>query len=128
MDCQEFHCYISVPTALKEAFLKILAMLEIYLTYKLTVIDYLNRFSGKLPSEIAKVGLLSVFNASNIKFSGSIPDALYGLHNLDVLGLQVNLLSGNISSSIGSLKQLTELNLKGNDISGEIPMFSQPYV
>ncbi|XP_048551703.1 probable LRR receptor-like serine/threonine-protein kinase At3g47570 [Triticum urartu] len=80
-----------------------------------------NRFTGTIPSEIAKLTNLTVLQLDGNLLSGGIPDTLGNLENLFLLGLSRNKLSGKIPESVGNFKNLGELNLEENNLTGSIP-------
>ncbi|XP_026421760.1 receptor-like protein kinase 5 [Papaver somniferum] len=80
-----------------------------------------NRFTGRIPLDIASSAQLVVFDGSNNLFTSEIPTGLTALSLLTSLSLDGNEISGSIPSDIMSWKSLNTLTLSRNQISGEIP-------
>ncbi|KAI3917737.1 hypothetical protein MKW98_021499 [Papaver atlanticum] len=80
-----------------------------------------NRFTGRIPLDIASSVQLVVFDGSNNLFTGEIPIGMTSLSLLASLSLDGNEISGSIPSDIMSWKSLNTLTLSRNQISGEIP-------
>uniref|UniRef100_A0A803LBI7 Protein kinase domain-containing protein n=2 Tax=Chenopodium quinoa TaxID=63459 RepID=A0A803LBI7_CHEQI len=80
-----------------------------------------NKFSGPIPSSIAKCENLLVFKASNNQLWGKIPMELTALSSLYSLRLDGNQLSGELPSSLSSWESLAILNISKNNLSGPLP-------
>ncbi|XP_026398429.1 receptor-like protein kinase 5 [Papaver somniferum] len=100
-----------------------------------------NRFTGRIPLDIASSAQLVVFDVSNNLFTGELPVGLTSLSlaldgneisgtipfdiiswkSLDTLTLSRNRISGGLPPKIGSLPNLNKLDLSANQISGSIP-------
>ncbi|KAI3967717.1 hypothetical protein MKX01_039627 [Papaver californicum] len=80
-----------------------------------------NRFTGRIPLDIAGSAQLVVFNGSNNLFTGEIPMGLTALSQLNDLALDGNDISGSIPLDIVSWKSLDTLTLSRNRISGVLP-------
>lgn len=89
---------------------------------KLAMLDLsLNRFSGKLPTEVTSMASIKYLVLAENRFSGQIPAAYGQIAQLQVLDLSYNNLTGGIPADVGSLSSLLVLMLAGNQLSGEIP-------
>ena len=89
---------------------------------KLIMLDLsLNRFFGKLPTEVASMKSIKYLVLAENNFSGQIPLVYGQIAHLQVLDLSYNNLSGGIPADIGNLSSLLVLVLAGNQLSGEIP-------
>ncbi|CAL5059655.1 unnamed protein product [Urochloa decumbens] len=80
-----------------------------------------NEFSGKFPSWIQSLSILTLLDLSWNKFYGTLPMGIGGMTNLRFLDLSHNMFHGDIPVNITHLRQLQLLNLADNNISGSIP-------
>ncbi|XP_066359706.1 probable LRR receptor-like serine/threonine-protein kinase At1g74360 [Miscanthus floridulus] len=89
---------------------------------KLIMLDLsLNRFFGKLPTEVAIMTSIKYLVLAENNFSGQIPPVYGQIAQLQILDLSYNHLSGGVPADIGNLSSLLVLMLAGNQLSGEIP-------
>ncbi|KAF7806226.1 putative LRR receptor-like serine/threonine-protein kinase [Senna tora] len=85
----------------------------------------LNKFSGKLPSEVNSLPLV-VLNLTRNEFSGEIPWEIGNMKCLLNLDLSYNNFSGVFPTSLNSLTELSKFNISYNPfISGQIPSSGQ---
>ncbi|XP_024028163.1 probable LRR receptor-like serine/threonine-protein kinase At1g74360 [Morus notabilis] len=84
-----------------------------------------NKFSGKLPKEIANLPL-AVINITRNNFSGEIPKEIGELSCLQNLDLSYNNFSGDFPTSLNNLTELSKFNISYNPlISGTVPTTGQ---
>ncbi|KAF7111070.1 hypothetical protein CFC21_111120 [Triticum aestivum] len=80
-----------------------------------------NKFSGAMPSSIARLSTLQALSLSGNRISGVIPPGIGNLVGLQMLDLRHNLFAGAIPEGIGKLENLQELQLQGNELTGPVP-------
>ncbi|CDP14389.1 unnamed protein product [Coffea canephora] len=84
-----------------------------------------NQFYGKLPSEIALMGLV-VLNITRNNFSGDIPTEIGNIKCMQNLDLSYNNFSGTFPASFNKLSDLSKFNISYNPyIAGVIPETGQ---
>ncbi|XP_062166139.1 receptor kinase-like protein Xa21 [Alnus glutinosa] len=81
----------------------------------------LNKFSGRLPSQMNYCRQLSLLSLSYNRFDGSIPESFGNLEKLEELYLGGNILTGNIPPTITNLSRLSTFTIEINNIEGSIP-------
>ncbi|GLT37209.1 hypothetical protein SLA2020_115410 [Shorea laevis] len=79
-----------------------------------------NQFTGRLPQNICKGGLLTDFTASENQLEGPIPKDLKNCTSLKRIFLGGNRLTGNISSDFGVYPNLYIIDLSHNNFYGEL--------
>ena len=77
--------------------------------------------TGQIPSELASLSYLQIFELNRNRLTGPIPVELGNLTNLIKLSLSNNQLSGKIPPELGNLTNLIKLSLSNNQLSGKIP-------
>ncbi|GAB4860027.1 hypothetical protein Ancab_040423 [Ancistrocladus abbreviatus] len=91
---------------------------------KLRVLDlHSTGFSGRIPTSISYLGLLTFFSIYHCNFQGPIPYSLGKLTKLTILQLAFNHFEGQIPPSLANLTKLEYLVLSSNMLTGEIPSF-----
>ncbi|CAN1199583.1 DNA damage-repair/toleration protein DRT100 [Linum perenne] len=85
-----------------------------------------NKLSGRIPSDVSKLGSqLDVLSLVGNRFTGAIPASISGLtgsmRNLTFLQVQSNKLSRPIPEIFSSFNQLRYLDLSHNEFTGKIP-------
>ncbi|GAB4860026.1 hypothetical protein Ancab_040422 [Ancistrocladus abbreviatus] len=80
-------------------------------------------FSGRIPTSISNLGLLTVFSVYFCNFQGPIPYSLGKLTKLTILELSLNQFEGQIPPSLANLTKLEFLAINDNMFTGEIPSF-----
>ncbi|KAH7841509.1 hypothetical protein Vadar_030835 [Vaccinium darrowii] len=84
-----------------------------------------NKFSGKIPREIASLTELRSLNLSRNDFTGKIAANIDQMKTLESLDLSGNRLSGKIPGTLARLNFLGVLDLSNNNLSGKIPLGTQ---
>ncbi|CAN6169605.1 unnamed protein product [Urochloa humidicola] len=84
-----------------------------------------NHLIGRIPDEIASLGLLKNLNLSRNYLNGKIPHTIGSLKSLESLDLSSNKFAGEIPYSLSNLSYLSYLNLSHKNLSGTIPSGSQ---
>ncbi|GLT93817.1 hypothetical protein SLE2022_115910 [Rubroshorea leprosula] len=79
-----------------------------------------NQFTGQLPQNLCKGGLLRNFTASENQLQGPIPKDLKNCTSLERIVLGGNHLTGNISSDFGVYPNLYIIDLSHNKFYGEL--------
>ncbi|GAY66621.1 hypothetical protein CUMW_250240 [Citrus unshiu] len=79
-----------------------------------------NHFTGYLPHNICRGGVLEGFVVSENQFQGTIPKTLRNCTSLIRVRLNKNKLTGNISEVLGIYPNLTFIDLSHNNFYGEI--------
>ncbi|KAH7845189.1 hypothetical protein Vadar_029358 [Vaccinium darrowii] len=77
-----------------------------------------NKFSGKIPWEIASLAELVSLNLSRNDFTGKIATNIDQMKMLESLDLSGNRLSGKIIETLARLNFLSVLDLSNNNLSG----------
>eukprot|EP00268_Persea_americana_P035369 TRINITY_DN3490_c0_g1_i9.p1 TRINITY_DN3490_c0_g1~~TRINITY_DN3490_c0_g1_i9.p1 ORF type:complete len:723 (+),score=114.98 TRINITY_DN3490_c0_g1_i9:286-2454(+) len=77
-----------------------------------------NQLTGRIPSSLSTLALLSDLSLNNNHLNGVLPDAFQSLTDLINLDISFNNLSGQLPSSLGNLSSLTTLHMQNNQLSG----------
>ncbi|GAB4834917.1 hypothetical protein Ancab_039983 [Ancistrocladus abbreviatus] len=80
-------------------------------------------FSGRIPTSIGNLRLLTSFSINQCNFLGPIPYSLGKLTKLTNLQLAFNQFEGQIPPLLANLTKLEHLVLSDNMLTGEIPSF-----
>ncbi|GAU23458.1 hypothetical protein TSUD_331560 [Trifolium subterraneum] len=80
----------------------------------------LPKFTGSIPSSIAKLKNLMYLTITETNVFGPIPSFLGQLKNLELLELSFNKLTGPIPSSLSQLPKIRSLYLRSNKLAGLI--------
>ncbi|KAJ4840735.1 hypothetical protein Tsubulata_032475 [Turnera subulata] len=82
----------------------------------------MNKLSGRIPSTIGNLGMLSILVMSFNNFGGVLPPSLGSCRSLVALGLSHNNLGGSIPKELLSLGSLSiALDLSANRLTGSLP-------
>ncbi|XP_021853331.2 polygalacturonase inhibitor 2-like isoform X1 [Spinacia oleracea] len=81
----------------------------------------LPNLTGSIPSTIAKLTRLQIFEITSNNMDGPIPDVFGHLKSLQQLFLVSNKFSGSIPSSLSLPSKLVYLELSGNNLTGPVP-------
>ncbi|KAI5339648.1 hypothetical protein L3X38_018920 [Prunus dulcis] len=76
-----------------------------------------NKFSGKIPKELASCNLLEYLDLFVNGFSGEIPESLFAILALAYVNMGINMLNGSILGNVGNLSELLQLSLYQNQFS-----------
>ncbi|XP_028548266.1 protein STRUBBELIG-RECEPTOR FAMILY 3, partial [Dendrobium catenatum] len=79
-----------------------------------------NQLTGRIPSSLADLTLLSDMSLNENSLNGELPDAFQSLTGLVNLDVSSNNLNGPLPPSITSLSSLTTLHIQDNHISGTL--------
>ncbi|KAI0498941.1 hypothetical protein KFK09_019839 [Dendrobium nobile] len=79
-----------------------------------------NQLTGRIPSSLADLTLLSDMSLNENSLNGELPDAFQSITGLVNLDVSSNNLSGPLPPSITSLSSLTTLHIQDNHISGTL--------
>lgn len=77
--------------------------------------------TGTFPSEVLKMGNVSILSFQECEISGEIPEGIFDLVNLNELYLSDNYLSGTIPNRWNELRYLEVLGLANNKLQGTLP-------
>ncbi|XP_062187384.1 protein STRUBBELIG-RECEPTOR FAMILY 3-like isoform X2 [Phragmites australis] len=79
-----------------------------------------NQLSGRLPSSLSALTLLTSMSLNNNHLVGEIPDIFSAFTELANLDFSSNNLTGPLPPSMGNLTALTSLHIQDNQISGTL--------
>jgi Leucine-rich repeat (LRR) protein len=81
-----------------------------------------NHLNGTIPSSLGALSKLIRINFPNNQLTGSIPDAIGNLSSLSALHLGNNQLTGHIPEALSNLSNLSDLYLNNNQLTGSVPV------